>query len=106
VVGPDAAEFLNRLYVNAWSKLPPGRARYGLLLREDGFIIDDGVVARIAAGRFHLTTTTGGAARVLALMEDYLQTEWSDLNVWLTSTTEQWAVVAVQARNRARCCSS
>jgi sarcosine oxidase subunit alpha len=96
VVGPDAAEFLNRLYVNAWSKLPPGRARYGLLLREDGFIIDDGVVARIAADRFHLTTTTGGAARVLALMEDYLQTEWSDLNVWLTSTTEQWAVVAVQ----------
>jgi sarcosine oxidase subunit alpha len=96
VVGPDAATFLNRLYVNSWTKLPPGRARYGLLLREDGFIIDDGVIARIADDRFHVTTTTGGAARVLALMEDYLQTEWSDLNVWLTSTTEQWAVVAVQ----------
>jgi sarcosine oxidase subunit alpha len=96
VVGPDAATFLNRLYVNSWSKLQAGRARYGLLLREDGFIIDDGVIARMAEDRFHVTTTTGGAARVLALMEDYLQTEWNDLNVWLTSTTEQWAVVAVQ----------
>jgi sarcosine oxidase subunit alpha len=96
VVGPDAAEFLNRLYVNSWSKLQPGRARYGLLLREDGFIIDDGVIARLAHDRFHVTTTTGGAARVLALMEDYLQTEWSELQVWLTSTTEQWAVIAVQ----------
>ena len=96
VVGPDAATFLNRLYVNAWNKLGSGRARYGLLLREDGFIIDDGVIARIAEDRFHVTTTTGGAARVLALMEDYLQTEWMDLNVWLTSTTEQWAVVALQ----------
>jgi sarcosine oxidase, subunit alpha len=96
VVGPDAATFMNRLYVNAWNKLAPGRARYGLLLREDGFIIDDGVVARIAEDRFHVTTTTGGAARVLALMEDYLQTEWTELAVWLTSTTEQWAVVALQ----------
>ena len=96
VVGADAATFMNRLYVNAWSKLPAGRARYGLLLREDGFIIDDGVVARLAEDRFHVTTTTGGAARVLSLMEDYLQTQWSDLNVWLTSTTEQWAVIAVQ----------
>ena len=57
---------------------------------------DDGVVGRIAANRFHVTTTTGGAPRVLALMEDYLQTEWPDLDVWLTSTTEQWAVIAVQ----------
>ena len=96
VVGPDAATFMNRLYVNAWNKLSPGRARYGLLLREDGFIIDDGVIARIAEDRFHVTTTTGGAARVLALMEDYLQTEWMELNVWLTSTTEQWAVAALQ----------
>jgi sarcosine oxidase, subunit alpha len=96
VVGPDAATFLDRLYVNSWSKLAPGRTRYGLLLREDGFIIDDGVVARLAHDRFHVTTTTGGAARVLAIMEDYLQTEWRELVVWLTSTTEQWAVVAVQ----------
>ncbi len=96
VVGPDAAEFLNRLYVNDFSGLAPGRCRYGILLREDGFILDDGVIARLAAGRFHVTTTTGGAARVLAMMEDYRQTEWPDLAVWLTSVTEQWAVIAVQ----------
>jgi len=67
-----------------------------VMLREDGMIMDDGVVGRLAADRFHVTTTTGGAPRVLAMMEDYLQTEWSDLDVWLTSTTEQWAVIAVQ----------
>ena len=96
VVGPDAAEFLNRMYTNPWKGLEPGRCRYGLLLKEDGFITDDGVSARLAPDRFHLTTTTGGAARVLNMMEDYLQTDWPDLNVWLTSTTEQWAVIALQ----------
>jgi sarcosine oxidase subunit alpha len=96
VVGPDAAEFMNRLYINNWSNLGVGRSRYGILLRDDGFIYDDGVVARTGADRFHVTTTTGGAPRVLALMEDYRQTEWPELKVWLTSTTEQWAVIAVQ----------
>ena len=96
VVGPDAAEFLNRLYTNSWSKLEPGRCRYGLMLTESGFVMDDGVVGRIAADRFHVTTTTGGAPRVLNHMEDYLQTEFPELNVWLTSTTDQWAVIAVQ----------
>ena len=96
VVGPDAAEFLNRMYTNPWKALEPGRCRYGLLLKEDGFITDDGVSARLAPDRFHLTTTTGGAARVLNTMEDYLQTEWPELEVWLTSTTEQWAVIALQ----------
>ena len=96
VVGKDAVTFMNRLYINGWTSLAVGRCRYGILLRDDGFIYDDGVVARIAEDRFHVTTTTGGAARVLAMMEDYLQTEWPDLSVWLTSTTEQWAVIAVQ----------
>jgi sarcosine oxidase subunit alpha len=96
VVGPDAAEFLNRLYTNAWTRLEPGRCRYGLMLSEAGFVMDDGVVGRLAADRFHVTTTTGGAPRVLHHMEDYLQTEFTDLKVWLTSTTEQWAVIAVQ----------
>ena len=72
------------------------------MLREDGFVIDDGVVARLAPDRFHVTTTTGGAGRVLHMMEDYLQTEWSDLMVWLTSITEQWAVIAVQGPNARR----
>ncbi len=96
VVGPDAAEFLNRMYTNPWKMLQPGRCRYGLMLKEDGFITDDGVSARLSDDRFHLTTTTGGAPRVLNMMEDYLQTEWPDLDVWLTSTTEQWAVIALQ----------
>ena len=63
------------------------------------FITDDGVSARLAPDRFHLTTTTGGAARVLNMMEDYLQTEWPDLKVWLTSTSEQWAVIALNGPN-------
>ena len=96
VVGKDAAELMNRIYTNAWTKLEPGRLRYGVMLREDGFVMDDGVVGRMAPDRFHITTTTGGAPRVLAMMEDYIQTEWPDLDVWLTSTTEQWAVIAVQ----------
>src|SRR6185312_8614035 len=96
VAGPDAAEFLNRLYVNDFASLAVGRCRYGILLRDDGYVFDDGVIARTAADRFHVTTTTGGAARVLALMEDYRQTEWPDLKVWLTSTTEQWSVIAIQ----------
>ena len=102
VVGPDAAAFLERLYTNPFAKLEPGRCRYGLMLNEHGFIMDDGVIARIAADRFHVTTTTGGAARVLHQMEDYLQTEFPELKVWLTSTTEQWAVIAVQGPQRAR----
>ena len=99
VVGPDAAEFLNRVYTNSWLKLAPGRCRYGLMLKEDGFVFDDGVVARLADDRFHLTTTTGGAPRVMAHLEDYLQTEFTDLEVYLTSISEQWAVIAVQGPN-------
>ncbi|WP_375143825.1 sarcosine oxidase subunit alpha family protein [Acuticoccus sp. MNP-M23] len=99
VVGRDAAEFLNRLYTNPLLKLAPGRCRYALLLGEDGFIRDDGVIARLAEDRFHVTTTTGGAARVLATMEDYRQTEWPDLDVFLTSTTEQYATIALNGPN-------
>jgi sarcosine oxidase subunit alpha len=96
VVGPDAARFMELLYTNPWEKLDPGRCRYGIMLREDGFIYDDGVVGRLAPDRFHVTTTTGGAARVMNMMEDYLQTEFPHLKVWLTSISEQWAVIAVQ----------
>lgn len=96
VVGPDAAKFLDLIYTNGWTRLKPGRCKYGIMLREDGFIYDDGVVARLAEDRFHVTTTTGGAPRVLNHMEDFLQTEFPELNVWLTSTSEQWAVIAVQ----------
>ncbi len=96
VVGRDAAAFLEKLYTNPWAKLEVGRCRYGVMLNEQGFVMDDGVIARMAPDRFHVTTTTGGAPRVLNHMEDYLQTEFPDLQCWLTSTTEQWAVIAVQ----------
>jgi sarcosine oxidase subunit alpha len=96
VVGPDAAEFMNLMYTNAWDTLKSGKCRYGIMTRDDGFVYDDGVVGRLADDRFHVTTTTGGAPRVLNHMEDYLQTEFPHLKVWLTSVTEQWAVIAVQ----------
>ncbi|OUJ03902.1 sarcosine oxidase subunit alpha family protein [Acetobacter cibinongensis] len=96
VVGPDAAEFMNRFYINGWTKLGVGKCRYGLVCRDNGFVYDDGVVGRVAKDRFHVTTTTGGAAGVLNMMEDYLQTEWADLDVWLTSITEEWGVIALQ----------
>ena len=102
VVGPDAVAFMERMYTNPWAKLGVGRCRYGLLLGDDGYIRDDGVIGRMAGDRFHVTTTTGGAARVLNMMEDYLQTEWPDLNVWLTSTTEQWSTVALNGPNAAK----
>ncbi len=99
VRGADAREFLSRVYTNAWKKLAPGRCRYGLMLGEDGMVRDDGVTSCLADDHFHMTTTTGGAARVYSLLEDYLQTEWTDLEVFLTTTTEQWAVCTVNGPN-------
>jgi sarcosine oxidase subunit alpha len=96
VVGPDAAKFLDCLYTGNFTRLAPGRCQYGVLLNEAGFIMDDGVVARLTADRFHVTTTTGAAESVLHHMEDYLQTEFTELRVWLTSVTEQYATIAVQ----------
>lgn len=95
VRGPDAAEFLNRVYTNGWKKIDVGRCRYGIMLGEDGMVMDDGVSARIAEDQYHMTTTTGGAARVLGWLEEWLQTEWPDLEVYLTSTTDQWAAISL-----------
>ena len=95
VVGPDAGELLNRVYTNAWKKLGVGKCRYGLMLNEAGMVVDDGVTSRISENEYHMTTTTGGAAGVLATLEEYLQTEWPELKVYLTSVTEQWAVCAL-----------
>jgi sarcosine oxidase subunit alpha len=95
VRGPDAGEFLNRIYTNGWKNMAVGKAKYGLMLGEDGMVMDDGVSARIAEDRYHMTTTTGGAARVLAHMEEFLQTEWPDLDVYLTSTTDHWAAISL-----------
>ncbi len=93
--GRDVGVFLDRLYTGTISTLKVGRARYGVICKADGMVMDDGVVLRIADDHFLATTTTGGAAGVLDWMEDFLQTEWPDLDVWLTSVTEQWATVAV-----------
>ena len=95
VKGPDAAEFLNRIYTNSWLKLGIGRCRYGLMCKEDGMVLDDGVTTRLGEDHFHMTTTTGGAAGVLDWLEEWLQTEWPDLRVYLTSVTEQWAVATI-----------
>jgi sarcosine oxidase subunit alpha len=93
--GPDAAAFLDRIYTNAWSTLGVGRCRYGMMLDENGMVMDDGVTTRLAENHFLMTTTTGGAARVMAWLERWLQTEWPHLNVYLTSVTEHWATIAV-----------
>lgn len=95
VQGADAAEFLERIYTNAWEKLPVGHCRYGLLCKADGMLMDDGVGTRLAGDRFLMTTTTGNAARVLDWMEEWLQTEWPDLKVYCTSVTEHWATAAL-----------
>ncbi|WP_373237274.1 sarcosine oxidase subunit alpha family protein [Cohaesibacter celericrescens] len=95
IQGPDAAEFINRLYTNAFLQLGVGKCRYGIMCGEDGMIMDDGVTARLADHHFHMTTTTGGAAHVMDHLEDYLQTEWPELEVYCTSVTEQWATIAI-----------
>ncbi|NIR28155.1 MAG: sarcosine oxidase subunit alpha family protein [Gammaproteobacteria bacterium] len=95
VQGPDVAELLDRVYTNGWKKLRVGRCRYGLMLGEDGMVMDDGVTARLGEHHYLMTTTTGGAASVLAWLERWLQTEWPELKVHLTSVTDHWATVAV-----------
>ena len=95
VIGPDAAAFLDRMYTNRMSTLRVGSIRYGLMCGVDGMTFDDGVVMRLADDRFFVTTTTGGAAKVLEHFEEWLQTEWPDLRVYCTSVTEQWATIAM-----------
>lgn len=95
VKGPDAANFLDRIYTNNWQKLKVGGCRYGLMLNEDGTILDDGVTARLADDRFLVHTSTGGAASVLAWMEDWLQTEWPDMQVYLTSLSDHLSTIAI-----------
>ncbi len=96
VAGPDALAFLNKIYVNDFSRLAPGRCRYAVMLNEAGLVMDDGLVARLAPDRFHVTTTSGGLGHVLHHMEDFLQTEFTHLKVWLVDVTEQWSCLALQ----------
>ena len=93
--GADAGEFLNRIYTNGFKKLKVGMGRYGLMCTADGMLFDDGVTMRLAEDRFFMTTTTGGAAKVLDWLEEWHQTEWPELDVVFTSVTEQWSTIAV-----------
>ena len=95
VQGPDATQLLNRIYTNPFAKLPIGKARYGIMLRDDGIVMDDGTTWRLSETDYFMTTTTINAAKVMAFMEELLQTRWSDLRVHITSVSEQWAGCAV-----------
>ncbi len=99
VKGPDAGKFLDMLYTNMMSNLKPGRCRYGLMCSENGFLVDDGVVARIDEDTFLCHTTSGGAERIHGWMEEWLQTEWWDWQVYVANVTEQFAQVAVVGPN-------
>jgi len=102
VRGPDAVEFLERIYTHDVSRMPVGRSAYGILLGEDGMVMDDGVMTRLGEQHFYLTTTTGGAAMVLGWLESWLQTEWPHLQVFLTSLTDQYSTIAVAGPNSRR----
>ncbi len=95
IQGADAAEFITRIYTNAFLKLAPGKCRYGVMLKEDGMIFDDGVTACLGKNHYQMFTTTGGAAAVLAWLELWRQSEWPDLQVYLTSVTDHWATATV-----------
>jgi sarcosine oxidase subunit alpha len=95
IQGPDAAEFLNRVYTNAWQNLKNGRCRYGLMLGEDGMVMDDGVTTRLSENHFFMTTTTGNSASVLEWLEEWSQTEWPEMRVYFTSVTEQYANITI-----------
>ncbi len=93
--GTGAGGVLNCIHTNAFKKLAPGSARYGVMCTPDGMIFDDGVTLRLDDDRYFMTTTTGGAAKVLDWLEEWLQTEWPELDVSCTSVTEQWTTIAV-----------
>jgi len=99
VKGPDAGKFMDMMYTNMMSTLKVGKCRYGLMCSENGFLSDDGVVARIDENTFLCHTTTGGADRIHAHMEEWLQTEWWDWKVYTANVTEQYAQVAVVGPN-------
>ncbi|HVT50777.1 MAG TPA: sarcosine oxidase subunit alpha family protein [Dongiaceae bacterium] len=99
VQGPDAAEFLNRVYVNGFAKLPVGRARYGVMLNDDGIVLDDGTTTRLSETQFYMTTTTAQAGEVMSWLEYLLQMHWTDLKVHVTSLTDEWGGIAVSGPN-------
>jgi heterotetrameric sarcosine oxidase alpha subunit len=99
VQGKDAAEFLNRVYVNGFAKLPVGRARYGVMLNDDGLVLDDGTTSRISDTQFYMTTTTAQAGEVMSWLEFLLQCHWPELDVHVTSLTDEWGGMALSGPN-------
>jgi len=95
IQGRDAAEFLNRVYINRWDNLPVGRCRYGVMLRDDGLVLDDGTTSRLAPTHYLMTTTTVNAVRIMQHLEGLLQVDWPDLEVFVTSVTENWTAAAL-----------
>jgi len=95
IQGPDAGAFLDRVYINTFSTLPVGKSRYGLMLREDGLVMDDGTTAQVAKGRYVMSTTTANAAGVMQHLEHARQILWPELDVQMVSVTEQWAQYAI-----------
>ena len=95
IQGADAAEFLNRVYINGFAKLPVGKARYGVMLREDGHIYDDGTTSRLAEDHYIMTTTTANAGKVMTELEYFLQVVWPELDVSITSVTDLWAAMSI-----------
>ena len=99
IQGPDSANFLNRIYTNPFAKLAVGKARYGIILRDDGMVFDDGTTWRLSENRYLMTTTTNHAATVMTTLEELLQVRWPDLRVHVTSVTDQWAGCAIAGPN-------
>ncbi|MBS9721445.1 sarcosine oxidase subunit alpha family protein [Tianweitania sp. BSSL-BM11] len=95
ITGRDATTFVDRVYANGFAKLPVGKARYGLMLREDGMIYDDGTTSRLGENRYYMTTTTAYAAPVMSHLEFCAQALWPELDVRLASVTDQWAQMAI-----------
>jgi methylglutamate dehydrogenase subunit C len=95
VQGPDAGELLDRVYVNAFKSLPVGKARYGVMLRDDGIVMDDGTSWRLGEHAYFMTTTTANAGKVMAWLDELLETRWPELRVAVTSVTDQWAGASV-----------
>ncbi len=97
--GRDVVELLNRIYINRWDTLAVGRCRYGVMLRDDGMVLDDGTTSRLDATHYLMTTTTVNAGRVMQHVESLLQVDWPELEVHATSVTEQWAAAALSGPN-------
>ena len=107
ITGPDGATLLDRVYANGFAKLPVGRARYGVMLRDDGIVLDDGTTSRLEAERWMMTTSTAKAAEVLSRLEFLLDTAWQDLRVAVTSVTDEWAAMSIAGpRARAILCAA